>query len=134
MRMAYSGAYDSLHPPSSSQPLLKNMDMNPEHTTTGTQPTGLIIVRRRRLGLRSLRRLVASIADFSKRLIRRAPGAGGPNDGALTTTREWLQSAGVAINVLFSIAEAIPVVGPSIKGALEALYKVLQLIEVSDAF
>ncbi|RXW11815.1 hypothetical protein EST38_g14040 [Candolleomyces aberdarensis] len=32
-------------------------------------------------------------------------------------------------NVLFSVAEAIPLLGPSIKGALEALYKVLVLIE-----
>jgi hypothetical protein len=34
-------------------------------------------------------------------------------------------------SVLFSVAEAIPVFGTSIKGALEALYKVLDLVEVS---
>ena len=37
-------------------------------------------------------------------------------------------------NVLFSVAEAIPLIGPSIKGALEALYKVLDLIEVSEPY
>jgi hypothetical protein len=36
-------------------------------------------------------------------------------------------------NVLFSIAETIPVIGTSIKGALEALYKVLDLIEVRSS-
>ncbi|KAJ2930307.1 hypothetical protein H1R20_g6754, partial [Candolleomyces eurysporus] len=35
-------------------------------------------------------------------------------------------------NVLFSVAEAIPLIGPSIKGALEALYKVLDLIEIKE--
>ena len=47
------------------------------------------------------------------------------------TSRRVLQSFMSVNNVLFSIAEAVPVVGPSIKGALEALYKVLDLIEVS---
>jgi hypothetical protein len=46
-------------------------------------------------------------------------------------SREVLQSFMAVTNVLCSIAETIPVVGPSIKGALEALYKVLYLVEVS---
>jgi hypothetical protein len=49
----------------------------------------------------------------------------------LPRSRRVLQSFMSVNNVLFSIAEAVPVVGPSIKGALEALYKVLDLVEVS---
>jgi hypothetical protein len=61
-------------------------------------------------------------------------GANRSQDRRITTRaspRQVLQSFATVNNVLFSIAETIPVIGPSIKGALEALYKVLLLVEVS---
>ena len=42
-----------------------------------------------------------------------------------------LQSSIVVLDIAFSAAETIPVFGPPLKGALEALFKVLKLIEVS---
>ncbi|RXW11816.1 hypothetical protein EST38_g14039, partial [Candolleomyces aberdarensis] len=51
------------------------------------------------------------------------------DDATPPTSRRVLQSFMSVNNVLFSVAEAIPLLGPSIKGALEALYKVLDLIE-----
>jgi hypothetical protein len=62
------------------------------------------------------------------------PGNNRPQDRRIATRaspRQVLQSFATVNNVLFSIAETIPVIGPSIKGALEALYKVLLLVEVS---
>ncbi|TEB28190.1 hypothetical protein FA13DRAFT_1815944, partial [Coprinellus micaceus] len=43
--------------------------------------------------------------------------------------RRTLQSSISALNIAFSIAETIPVVGPPLKGALEALYKILGEVE-----
>jgi hypothetical protein len=106
------------------------MDLGTDNPITMPPPGKVVAIRRRRMGLGLVRRWVS---DITRRLLRRGQGTEDPNDGTLTTSREWLQSVGCTINVLFSIAEAIPVVGPAIKGALEALYKVLQLIEVGDA-
>ena len=54
------------------------------------------------------------------------------DNASLSTSRRVRQSFMSVDNVLFSIAETVPVFGTSIKGALEALYKVLDLVEVSE--
>ena len=54
-----------------------------------------------------------------------------PNGTNLSGSRRALQSSIEVLNVAFSIAETIPVVGTPLKGALEALYKILGDIEVS---
>ncbi|KAJ3542882.1 hypothetical protein NMY22_g3336 [Coprinellus aureogranulatus] len=46
--------------------------------------------------------------------------------------RQALQTSIVALDVAFSIAETIPVFGTPLKGALEAMCKVLRLVEVPD--
>lgn len=59
--------------------------------------------------------------------------AGHREDRTPSSSRlETLQSLTTTISILSSVAGTIPLAGPAIKGALEALHKVLLLIEVSD--
>jgi hypothetical protein len=44
------------------------------------------------------------------------------------------QNAIPVVNVMFSVAETIPVFGATLKGAMEALFKVLVLVEVTPSF
>ncbi|KAJ3531436.1 hypothetical protein NMY22_g8158 [Coprinellus aureogranulatus] len=52
-----------------------------------------------------------------------------PNEGEFSGGRQILQTSIVVFDVAFSVVETIPVLGGPLKGALEALCKVLRLVE-----
>ena len=65
-----------------------------------------------------------------KRQTDQAVELGGDIEEIHSPGRRALQSTITVLEVVFSVAEAVPVLGPSLKGALEALSKILKLVEV----
>jgi hypothetical protein len=95
-----------------------------------SKPSGRVITIRRRIR-GAFKSLLGVISPLGQHSTGRAQGH---DIATSSTSREALQSFVAVNNVLFSIAEAIPVIGPSIKGAMEAISKVLILIEVSTSY
>ncbi|RXW19687.1 hypothetical protein EST38_g6164 [Candolleomyces aberdarensis] len=102
----------------------KNPDLPPSGAESSPAPIGRVIAFRRR-ATQTFGRLLTCVS----RPFRAGKSTEHGKDTAPSSSREWLQTLANTINVLFSIAETIPLAGTPIKGALEALHKVLQLIE-----
>ncbi|TEB28168.1 hypothetical protein FA13DRAFT_815306 [Coprinellus micaceus] len=60
---------------------------------------------------------------------KRAPTPHSPKGIRTSCRRRGLQNSIEVLNIAFSIAETIPVVGPPLKGALEAVCKILGQVE-----
>lgn len=82
--------------------------------------------------LRQLCCALNPVKALRRRRQRNPPGAPPGLPSITTSGRAHLQSSISILDVAFSAAETIPVFGAPLKGALEALYKVLRLVEVSS--
>jgi hypothetical protein len=85
--------------------------------------------------LQILRQLCHALSPVKALRRRRTPKSPRPlrNSAANTScSRRGLQSSIEVLNIAFSVAETIPVVSPPLKGALEALCKILGQVEVSS--
>ena len=82
--------------------------------------------------LQTLRHLCRSLNPVKALRRLRAPPPHAPNSSEQKSCpRRGLQTSIEVLNIAFSVAETIPVVGAPLKGALEALCKTLGQVEVS---
>lgn len=72
----------------------------------------------------SLKRVVAIRVKFGQQDLAE-------DDPDLSSGRRAIQMAITTLDVAFSIAETVPVIGAPLKGALESVCKILKLVDVS---